>query len=136
MIINRALVAGALTVTALTGTGVASADPSPLNGRYSAAGGSDQFFVTVTSNCVTNGCTANLVSNKGWTSVATLNNGIWTFDVVKPDGVICDDGNFADVVIRYAVDANTMTGSVDADSNGECPGGQVTRFPFQLTKLG
>ena len=27
-------------------------------------------------------------------------------------------------------------GNVIADSNGECPGGQVTQFPVQLTKVG
>lgn len=136
---TRCLTAGALaTVAAMATAGLASADPSALNGKYAAANGSDQFFVTATSNCpvVTNGCTASLVSNRGWTSVATYNNGIWTYSVTKPNGVICADGNYADVVIRYAVDANTMTGAVTADSNGECPGGQVTQAPMKLTKVG
>jgi hypothetical protein len=136
---TRALVAGALAAAAaLSGAALASADPAPLNGKYAAANGSDQFYVTVTSNCptVTNGCTANLVSNRGWTSVATLNNGIWTYNVTKPDGVVCADGNYADVVIRYAIDANTLTGTITADSNGECPGGQITQAPVQLTKVG
>ena len=134
-----ALTAGALATIAALGTaGLASADPAPLNGKYSAANGSDQFYVTVTSNCptVTNGCTANLVSNRGWTSVATLNNGTWTYTVTKPDGVICADGNYANVVIRYAIDADTLAGTVTADSNGECPGGQLTQAPIRLTKVG
>ena len=72
-----------------------------MNGRYAVAGGSDQSFVTAKSNCATEGCTATLVSNLGWTAVATMNGGRWNFNVVKPDGVICSDGSFADVVIRY-----------------------------------
>ena len=28
-----------------------------------------------------------------------------------------------------------MNGMVTADSNGECPGGQVTQAPMQLTKI-
>lgn len=116
----------------------ASADPAALNGKYTVAGGSDQFFVTATSTCpaASEGCTASLVSNRGWTAVATLAGGRWNYNVVKPDGVICGDGNFADVVIRYSIDANTLAGNVTADSNGECPGGQVTQFPVQLTRIG
>lgn len=132
---TRTLMAGALVVTALGNAGPVSAAVAP-NGRYSVVGGSDMFYVTVTSNCATEGCTANLVSNRGWTSVATLTNGHWTYSVTKPDGVICADGNYANVVIRYSVDANTLAGNVIADSNGECPGGQVTQFPVQLTKIG
>ena len=139
-VITRAMaVAGAVAaVTALGFAGQASADPAPLNGKYAAANGSDQFYVTVTSNCAipTDGCTASLVSNRGWTSVATLTNGRWNYNVTKPDGVICGDGNFADVVIRYSLDANTLAGTITADSNGECPGGQVTQAPIQLTKIG
>jgi hypothetical protein len=125
-------------VAALCAAAPAVADPAPLNGKYATANGSDQFFVTVTSNCptVTDGCTATLVSNRGWSSVATLNNGVWTYAVTKPDGVICADGNYANVVIRYAVDANSLAGTVTADSNGECPGGQVTQAPVRLTKVG
>jgi hypothetical protein len=137
-VITRSLAAvGMSAVAALGGAGIASADPAPLSGKYAAANGSDQFYVTVTSNCptITNGCTANLVSNRGWTSTATLNNGVWTYSVTKPDGVICADGNYANVVIRYAIDANTLAGTVTADSNGECPGGQVTQAPMKLTKI-
>lgn len=131
---TRALTAAALAAgTAITTAGLAQAD---LAGRYAVAGGSDQFYVTVTPTCLTNGCTASLVSNRGWTAVATLNNGTWTYNVVKPQGAICADGNFADIVIRYAIDNNTLAGVVTADSNGECPGGQVTQAPIQLTKVG
>jgi hypothetical protein len=139
IVTTRTLAAGALAAFAALGiAGPASADPAPFNGKYAAANGSDQFYVTVTSTCptVTNGCTASLVSNRGWTSVATLNNGIWTYNVTKPDGVVCADGNYADVVIRYAIDANTLAGTITADSNGECPGGQVTQAPMQLAKVG
>lgn len=133
-VIARAFVVAA--ATALACAGPAHAD-STLNGRYTAANGSDEFYVTASSNCpvAVNGCTASLVSNRGWTSVATLNNGIWTYSVTKPDGVVCADGNYADVIIRYAVDANTLTGTVTADSNGECPGGQVTQAPLRMVKL-
>ena len=122
-------------VTALGAASPAHADAG-LNGQYSVVGGSDQFYVTAVSNCATEGCTASLVSNRGWTAVATLTNGRWTYNVVKPDGVVCGDGNYADIVIRYALDANTLSGMVTADSNGECPGGQVTQAPIQLTRTG
>lgn len=138
-VITRALAAVAMAAAgALGGAGIASADAAPFNGKYAAANGSDQFYVTVTSNCptLTDGCTANLVSNRGWTSTATLNNGIWTYSVTKPDGVVCADGNYANVVIRYAIDANTLAGTGTADSNGECPGGQITQAPMKLTKIG
>ena len=134
--ITRALAAGALVAgTAAFFAGPARAD-AELNGKYAVVGGSDQFYVTVTPACATEGCTASLVSNRGWTSVATLTDGRWNYNVTKPDGVICGDGNFADVVIRYSIDANTLTGTVTADSNGECPGGQVTTAPLQLQKAG
>lgn len=135
--ITRGLVA-ACSLAAVTGLGSASpahADTA-LNGQYSVVGGSDQFYVTVASTCATEGCTASLVSNRGWTAVATLTNGRWNYNVTKPDGVVCGDGNYADVVIRYSLDANTLAGTVTADSNGECPGGQVTQAPIQLQKIG
>ncbi|MBJ7401607.1 hypothetical protein [Mycolicibacterium sp.] len=135
--ITRGL-AAACSLAAVTGLGSASpahADTA-LNGQYSVVGGSDQFYVTVASTCATEGCTASLVSNRGWTAVATLTNGRWNYNVTKPDGVVCGDGNYADVVIRYSLDANTLAGTVTADSNGECPGGQVTQAPIQLQKIG
>lgn len=135
--ITRGL-AAASSLAALTALGAASpahADAG-LNGQYSVVGGSDQFYVTVVSNCATEGCTASLVSNRGWTSVATLTNGRWNYNVTKPDGVVCGDGNYADIVIRYSLDANTLAGTVTADSNGECSGGQVTQAPIQLQKIG
>ena len=135
--ITRGL-AAACSLAAVTGLGSASpahADTA-LNGQYSVVGGSDQFYVTVASTCATEGCTASLVSNRGWTAVATQTNGRWNYNVTKPDGVVCGDGNYADVVIRYSLDANTLAGTVTADSNGECPGGQVTQAPIQLQKIG
>lgn len=120
----------------MVGSATAAADPSALNGRYAAAGGSDQFYVDAKANCATEGCTATLVSNRGWTSVATLTGGRWNYNVVKPQGAVCANGDFADIVIRYSIDANTLAGNVIADDNGECPGGQVTQYPLQLTKIG
>ena len=116
----------------------ANADPSPLNGQYAIVGGADGAQVTATTNCValTDGCTANLVSSVGWTSVATLTGGRWNFTVTKPDGVVCDDGSYAPVSIAYSVNAATLAGTITADSNGDCPGGQVTQAAFQLQKIG
>lgn len=116
----------------------ANADPSPLNGSYAIVGGADGLYVTATSNCptATDGCTANLASNRGWTSVATLTNGRWNFTVTKPDGIVCDDGNYAPVSIAYSIDAATLSGYLTTDSNGECPGGQITQAAFQLQKVG
>jgi hypothetical protein len=135
--ITRGL-AAACSLAAVAALGAASpahADAG-LNGQYSAAGGSDLFYVTAVSNCATEGCTASLVSNRGWTAVATLTTGRWIYSVTKPDGVVCSDGNYADVIIRYSLDANTLAGTVTADSNGECSGGQVTQAPIQLQKIG
>ena len=135
---NRAITRALAATAAAAGTAIALAGSvhADLSGKYAAVGGSDQFYVTATANCATEGCTASLVSNRGWTSVATLHNGTWTYNVVKPQGSICADGNFADIVIRYAIDNTTLAGTVTADSNGECPGGQVTSVPVQLTKVG
>lgn len=131
------LVTVACTALAVLGSGAAAgADPAELNGKYAVVGGSDQFYVTATADCATEGCTASLVSNRGWTSVATLTDGRWNYSVTKPDGAICSDGNYADILIRYSIDATTLSGTVTADSNGECPGGQVTSVPVQLTKVG
>ena len=115
----------------------ANADPSPLNGTYAIVGGADGAQVTATTNCVTlaDGCTANLASSVGWTSVATLTGGRWDFTVTKPDGVVCDDGSYAPVSIAYSVSAVTLQGTITADSNGDCPGGQVTQAAFQLQKV-
>ncbi|WP_163696679.1 hypothetical protein [Mycolicibacterium sarraceniae] len=116
----------------------ASADPAAINGTYALRGGNDGAVVTVVSACdpVVNGCTANLTSTRGWTSVATFTNGKWNFTVTKPNGIVCDNGSYAPVRIAYSVDAATMAGTMTADSNGDCPGGQITQVPFQLTKIG
>jgi hypothetical protein len=129
--------AAAVTVAAALGFAAsASADPGPINGTYAVKGGDDGAVVTASSNCATNGCTANLSSTVGWTSVATLTDGRWNFTVTKPDGVVCGDGSYAPVRIAYSVNAATLAGTVTADSNGDCPGGQITQAPFQLTKIG
>ena len=116
----------------------ANADPSLLNGRYAIVGGADNISVTATSSCAApvDGCTARLDSTRGWTSTATLTGGRWNFTVTKPDGVVCDDGSYAPVRIAYSVDAATLSGTITADSNGDCPGGQVTQAAFQLQKVG
>ena len=141
-------ITGALAATFVTATvaaalpmgfiAPANADPSSLNGKYAIVGGAEGLYVAATSNCATpvEGCTASLASNRGWTSVATMTGGRWNFTVTKPDGVVCDDGSYAPVSIAYSVDAATLAGTITADSNGDCPGGQVTQAAFQLQKTG
>jgi hypothetical protein len=130
--------AAAAAVTAIGFAASASADPASINGTYAVRGGDDGAVVTASSTClpVVNGCTANLNSSVGWTSIATFTDGRWNFTVTKPDGVVCDDGSYAPVRIAYSVNAATMTGTLTADSNGDCPGGQITQAPFQLIKVG
>ncbi|MBB3604910.1 hypothetical protein FHT40_004594 [Mycolicibacterium sp. BK556] len=113
-------------------------DPGSITGTYAVRGGDDGAVVTAASSCVpvVNGCTANLTSTVGWTSVATYTDGRWNFTVTKPDGIVCDNGSYAPVRIAYSVDAATMNGTITADSNGDCPGGQITQAPFQLVKVG
>lgn len=136
-ILGAASVVAAGAVAVLGWPAAANADPSPMNGTFAVIGGDPGAMVTATSNCpvLVDGCTANLVSTVGWTSVATLSNGRWNFTVTKPDGVVCDDGSYAAVRIAYSIDAATLTGTLTADSNGDCPGGQITQAPFQLKKV-
>lgn len=138
--ITRTLTSAAvLAATASLGFAAsASADPAAINGTYAVKGGDEGAVVTAASSCnpVVNGCTANLTSTVGWTSVATFTDGRWNFTVTKPDGIVCDNGSYAPVRIAYSIDAATMTGTITADSNGDCPGGQITQAPFQLVKVG
>lgn len=129
-----ACAAAALTAVGLTAP--AAADPQLFNGKYDIAGGSDEFYWTVQSTCVTEGCTANIMSNRGWTAVATLTGGKWNFNTSKPDAMVCPDGSFAPIILRYSLDAASLMGIVTADSNGECAGGQVTQVAIQLVKVG
>lgn len=131
--------AAALAAAAALGFAVsAGADPAAINGTFAVKGGDDGAVVTAASSCnpVVNGCTANLTSTVGWTSVATFTDGKWNFTVTKPDGIVCDNGSYAPVRIAYSVNAATMNGTITADSNGDCPGGQITQAPFQLVKVG
>jgi len=138
--ITRTLTTGVVLAAsaALSFAASASADPAAINGTFAVKGGDDGAVVTAASSCnpVVNGCTANLSSTVGWTSVATYTNGRWNFTVTKPDGIVCDNGNYAPVRIAYSVDAANLNGTITADSNGDCPGGQITQVPFQLTKIG
>jgi len=127
----------ALTGVVLPGLAVpANANPALLNGTYAIDGGEEGLVATVASNCATEGCTASIASNVGWTSTATMTGGRWNFTVSKPDGVVCQDGSYAPVTMHYSVDPVSLSGTLLADSNGDCPGGQVTRVPFWLTKVG
>jgi hypothetical protein len=114
----------------------ASADAQPLNGTYTIEPGVDDFSWNITSNCATDGCQATISSPRGWSTIATMTGGRWNFTVTKPDGVVCGDGSYAPVVILYSIDGATLNGYLTTDSNGECPGGQITRAPFLLKKIG
>ncbi len=134
---SAGLIAAAALWSGAMGTAApAVADPQSFNGKYDIDGSSEEFYWTVSSTCATEGCTANIASNRGWTAVANLAGGRWNFSTSKPDGVICSDGSFAPIVIRYSLDAATLSGIVTADSNGECPGGQITQVPISLNKIG
>ena len=125
----------AAALTALGPAGTAAALPL-FNGVYDIDGTSDEFYWTVQSTCATDGCTANITSNRGWTAVATLAGGRWNFSTSKPDAMVCPDGSFAPIILRYSLDAASLNGIVTADSNGECVGGQVTQVAIQMKKIG
>lgn len=126
---------GAACLAAVGSPAIAQAD-AVLNGQYTVVGGDEATFGwTVASACGGNGCTANIASNRGWTSVGTYTNGRLAFTVTKPDGFVCADGSFAPVLISYEVDAASLAGIGAADSNGQCPGGVINRVPFQLRKV-
>ena len=130
--------AAACAAAALTAVGLAApaqADPSLLNGTYDIDGGDQDAYWTASSTCATDGCVARIVSNVGWSGNAVMNNGRWNLTVTKPDGVVCSDGNYAPIVIAYSVDAASGAGTVTADSNGNCPGGQITAAQFQIRKI-
>jgi len=128
---------GVLAAAAVLGpAGQALADPPLLSGTYDIDGGDAEGYWTATSTCATDGCVARIVSNVGWSGNAVMNGGRWNFTATKPDGVVCGDGSYAPVVIAYSVDAVTGAGILTADSNGNCPGGQVTAAQFQIRKIG
>ncbi len=131
-------VAAACAAAALAGLGAAApASALPLfNGIYDIDGGSEEFYWTVQSTCATEGCTANIISNRGWTAVATLTGGRWVFNTSKPDAMVCPDGSFAPIVLRYSLDGANLSGLVTADSNGECVGGTITQVPIHMVKVG
>ena len=128
--------AAASAVAALGFAAVAQADPPLLNGTYTGADGDPANVWTIASNCGITGCTANIASNQGWTSVAKLVNGRWDFTVTKPDGVICPDGRYEPAYISLSVDPVTLGGFITTDSNYGCPGGNLSQAPFQLRKVG
>ena len=124
----------AATLTAIGPAGLAAALPL-FNGVYDIDGASEEFYWTVQSTCATEGCTANITSNRGWTAVATMNGGRWIFNTSKPDAMVCPDGSFAPIILRYSLDGASLNGIVTADSNGECIGGQVTQVAIQMKKI-
>ena len=136
-IVIPAVAAGFAAAAALVMSPPAALADSPLlNGTYAIDGGDENLVATVASNCGAEGCTASVASNVGWTSTATMTGGRWNFTVTKPDGEVCADGSYAPVRIAYSIDPATLTGTVTADANGDCPGGQVTQAAFRLRKIG
>ena len=138
MNLTEKTMAVACAAAALAAVGLAApaqADPSLLNGTYDIDGGDQDAYWTASSTCATDGCVARIVSNVGWSGNAVMNNGRWNLTVTKPDGVVCSDGNYAPIVIAYSVDAASGAGTVTADSNGNCPGGQITAAQFQIRKI-
>lgn len=131
----KTMVTACAAAAALGLAAPALANPALLNGTYDIDGGDQDAFWTASSTCATDGCVARIVSNVGWSGNAVMNNGRWNLTVTKPDGVVCSDGNYAPVVIAYSVDAASGAGTVTADSNGDCPGGQITAAQFQIRKI-
>ncbi|WP_197382831.1 hypothetical protein [Mycolicibacterium mengxianglii] len=115
----------------------ASAEPAPasvpFNGTYT--GGDAENVWTVATQCQTEGCTGTVSSNQGWAVPAKLVQGMWQFIITKPDGVICDDGDYAPAYIELEVSPVTLNGTITTDDNYSCPGGNVTTAPFTLTKI-
>ena len=67
---TMATACAAAALTVIGPAGPAAALPL-FNGVYDIDGGSEEFYWTVQSTCANEGCTANIKSNRGWTSVAT-----------------------------------------------------------------
>ncbi|HEX5144000.1 MAG TPA: hypothetical protein VFW21_09035 [Mycobacterium sp.] len=125
------------TFAAFGFAGTVHADPAMLNGTYTVVGGDEgTFHWTVASHCRVRGCTAIVSSNRGWSSGGRYGpDGQLSFTVTKPDGVICSDGSYAPAFIAYSVDPTTLGGVMSADSNFRCPGGIISRTPFQLQQV-
>ncbi len=136
--ITRTLITAIATagIAAVSFAAPAHADPPLLNGTYTGDGGAEEFLWTISSACTAAGCKANVASNQGWTSVATLTDGQYRFTVTKPDGVICVDGSYAPAYISLAIDPVTLNGTISSDSNYDCPGGNLSQTPFKLRKVG
>jgi hypothetical protein len=135
LIFTRTLAAtAALSAVATSLAAAVAAEPPPFTGTY--AGGDAENVWTVVTTCPTNGCTGTVSSNQGWRVPTTMVNNLWHFIITKPDGAICQDGNYAPAYIEIEVDPSTLNGTVSLDDNYSCPGGTVTTTPFTLTKTG
>ncbi|MCV7194226.1 hypothetical protein [Mycolicibacterium brumae] len=119
--------------TALICAGPAAA--ALQDGVYAMDGSDGMSEVTVTTNCLPTGCATLVSSNAGWVAQAQESNGLWYFSYTRPDGQICPDRTFAPVTVHYAVNLNTMSGVMSADSNGDCPGGVINQTPFSFHKV-
>jgi hypothetical protein len=136
--IARTLTA-ALIIAGVAALGLASpaqADPALLNGTYTGDGNAGDFIWTISSECATEGCTANVTSRQGWSSIATLSKGRWNMNVSKPDGVTCDDGRVLPATVTFSIDAVTLNGTITSDSNAGCAGGEIRQDPIALIKVG
>lgn len=124
----------ALSAAAVISAAPAYADPPLLNGEYQ---GDDQEFAwTIATSCSPADCHGTVSSNQGWTSPMHLVDGLWKFDITKPDGGLCADGSYAPAIIRISIDPVSLVGVVTTSSDGECPGSTLSSKPFQLHQLG
>lgn len=138
MVTNLRALATAVAVSAIAGTalaGSAHAEPALLNGTFRGVHGDPMAVWTIATSCGPAGCTGTVASNKGWTSPTTLAGGRWAFTVTRPGAITCADGRSEPLVVSMSVDPTTLGGVIIADSNYGCPGGTITRTPFQLKKV-
>lgn len=96
----------------------------------------DSALVTVSSNCVTEGCVAHIAGERGNVQgEATLTNGLWILSVRNPVGDICEGNRYpADQV--YTWDAVTLQGTLTSAYGPSCDGTSgVATTAFTFTKV-
>jgi hypothetical protein len=136
MAIGRIMPAGFIIVgsAALAFAGTAQADPPLLDGTYNAAIPGKTGIWTVTSDCATEGCQANISSDSGWSGVATLTGGQWNLTVDdNPNGLICPDGRRFTSEVVYTIDATSLIGTAAGPDQCQTPVGWSSN-PITLTK--
>ena len=117
----------------------ANADPSPLSGRYAIVGGAEGFYVNVTSNCATRHRRMHRQPRQQPRLDQRRHPERRRLELHRHQA---RRRRSAPTVatrrssIAYSVDAATLAGTITANSNGDCPGGQVTQAAFQLQRIG